>query len=225
MKKRRSSLAPHSLVAGSRPRPAFGKERGAQPGHKGQRREPHPHYARLCVPSHYPAPVCPCCRSRVLVDDKAYRAHPVFDLPELSYFVTEHRLFRAISTQCTNMVEVTVASREPWGGVTSWATVSPTDFVVGGNSQTTRALSSGRRVVVLACIEKMDYPIPVDQPLPVNGYLCWAAHLSSARGSMGGPVQIRGGAERGKVLWHCPCTRAALPPPGRIRRAGCATQA
>lgn len=104
-----SSKPPSSDGPGSsppaRPRPASGKKRGAQPGHKGQRRERHPHDARLCVEPHYPAPVCPCCSSKVLVHDKPYRVYQVFDLPEVSYFVTEHQLFSATCTHCINTVE------------------------------------------------------------------------------------------------------------------------
>ena len=89
----------------ARSRPASGKKRGAQPGHKGQRRERHPHDARLSVASYYPAPACPCCGNQVLAHDKPYRVHQVFELPEVSYFVTEHQLFRATCTHCINMAE------------------------------------------------------------------------------------------------------------------------
>ncbi|MCS3459578.1 IS66 family transposase [Aeromonas sp. BIGb0445] len=89
----------------ARPRPASGKKRGAQPGHKGQRRERHSHDARLSVEAYYPAPECPCCGGKVLAHDKPYRAHQVFDLPEVSYFVTEHQLFRATCTWCIHTVD------------------------------------------------------------------------------------------------------------------------
>lgn len=60
-----SSKPPSSDGPGSAPparqRPASGKKRGAQPGHKGQRREQHPHDARLSVVSYYPPADCPCC--------------------------------------------------------------------------------------------------------------------------------------------------------------------
>ena len=55
-----SSKPPSSNGPGSTPpvrsRPASGKKRGAQPGHKGQRRMRHAHDARLSVEAHYPAP-------------------------------------------------------------------------------------------------------------------------------------------------------------------------
>lgn len=104
-----SSKPPSSDGPGSappaRPRPASGKKRGAQPGHKGQRRERHPPDARLSVASYYPSPDCPCCGYKVLVHEKPYRVHQVFDLPEVSYFVTEHQLFRATCTHCINTAE------------------------------------------------------------------------------------------------------------------------
>jgi len=83
-----------------RKRPASGKNRGAQPGHKGSRREQHPHDARLTTAAHYPTPECPCCGGNVLPHAKPYRVHQVFELPEVSYFVTEHQLFRGTCTRC-----------------------------------------------------------------------------------------------------------------------------
>ena len=104
-----SSKPPSSDGPGSAPparaRPASGKKRGAQPGHKGQRRERHPHDARLSVASYYPSPDCPCCGNKVLAHDKPYWVHQVFDLPEVSYFVTEHQRFRATCTHCINTAE------------------------------------------------------------------------------------------------------------------------
>ncbi|MGL5523925.1 MAG: IS66 family transposase zinc-finger binding domain-containing protein, partial [Aeromonas veronii] len=47
----------------------------------------------------------PCCGGKVLAHDKPYRVHQVFDLPEVSYFVTEHQLFRATCTHCINTTE------------------------------------------------------------------------------------------------------------------------
>jgi hypothetical protein len=47
------------------------------------------------VVSYYPPADCPCCGGKVLAHDKPYRVHQVFDLPEVSYFFTEHQLFRA----------------------------------------------------------------------------------------------------------------------------------
>lgn len=88
--------------------PASGKKRAAQPGHKGQRRERHPHDVLLSVTSYYPVPDCPCCGGKMLPHDKPYRVHQVFDLPEVSYFVTEHQLFRATGTLCINTKEITL---------------------------------------------------------------------------------------------------------------------
>ena len=88
-----SSKPPSSDGPGSAPptrqRPASAKRRGAQPGHKGQRRERHLPDARLSVVSYYPPADCPCCGGKVLAHGKPYRVHQVFDLPEVSYFVTE----------------------------------------------------------------------------------------------------------------------------------------
>jgi transposase len=68
-----SSKPPSSDGPGNAPsprsRPASGKKRGAQPGHKGQRRECHPHDLRLFVASYYPVPDCPCCGGKTLAHD------------------------------------------------------------------------------------------------------------------------------------------------------------
>ncbi len=107
-----SSKPPSSDGPGSAPptrqRPASAKRRGAQPGHKGQRRERHLPDARLSVVSYYPPADCPCCGGKVLAHGKPYRVHQVFDLPEVSYFVTEHQLFRATCSQCINTTTVTL---------------------------------------------------------------------------------------------------------------------
>lgn len=99
-----SSKPPSSDGPGSpppaRPRLASGKKRGAQPGHKGARRERHPADERLTVIPHYPARQCACCGGNVVFHDKPYRVHQVFDLPEVSYRVTEHQLFSGTCCHC-----------------------------------------------------------------------------------------------------------------------------
>lgn len=115
----------------ARPRPASGKKRGAQPGHKGQRRMRHAHDARLSVEAHYPASDCPCCGGNVLAHDKPYRAHQVFDLPEVSYFVTEHQLFRATCTRCIHTVDAALPD-------------SVSDTQMGPNRLSYIALQSGQ---------------------------------------------------------------------------------
>lgn len=86
-------------------RPAFGKKRCAQPSHHGQRRERHRHGDRLSAEAYCPAPECPCCGGKVLAHDKPYRVHQVFDLPAVSYLVTEHQLFRATYARCIHTVD------------------------------------------------------------------------------------------------------------------------
>lgn len=57
------------------------------------------------MPVYYPAPDCPGCGGNVLAHDKPYQTHQVFDLPEMSYFVTEHQLFRATCIRCIHTLE------------------------------------------------------------------------------------------------------------------------
>lgn len=73
--------------ASVRKRPGSGKKRGAQPGHKGHRRERHPCDARLNVIEHHPSTHCSCCGEPVLSHARPYRIHQVFELPEVSYLV------------------------------------------------------------------------------------------------------------------------------------------
>lgn len=101
-----SSKPPSSDGAGkatpARKPPVSGKKRGAQPGHRGKRRMRHPLDPRMTQRPYYPATECPCCGGTVLHHDKPYRVHQVFDLPEVSYIVTEHQLFHGTCTQCIN---------------------------------------------------------------------------------------------------------------------------
>lgn len=103
-----SSKPPSTDGSGTPParkRPASGKARGAQPGHKGQRRERHPEDDRLTAIPHYPARQCACCGEQVVSHDKPYRVHQVFDLPEVSYVVTEHQLYRGTCRGCVTTSE------------------------------------------------------------------------------------------------------------------------
>lgn len=129
-----SSKPPSSDGPGTPParkRPDSGRKRGAQPGHKGQRRERHPHDARLTVTPHYPAADCPCCGGQMLTHDRPHRTHQVFDLPEVSYFVTEHQLFRRTCTGCITSIQAELPE-----------TVSDTQM--GPNLLTYIALQSGQ---------------------------------------------------------------------------------
>lgn len=92
----------------ARPRKRSGKQRGAQPGHKGQRRERHPQDERVTVTAHYPAEACTCCGGTMLAHTKPHRVHQVFDLPEISYVVTEHQLYRATCTRCIHTHEASL---------------------------------------------------------------------------------------------------------------------
>jgi transposase len=92
----------------ARPRKRSGKSRGAQPGHKGQRRERHPQDERVTVTAHYPLEACTCCGGTMLAHSKPHRVHQVFDLPEVSYLVTEHQLYRATCTRCIHVGEASL---------------------------------------------------------------------------------------------------------------------
>ncbi|MBM7457312.1 hypothetical protein HNR62_003224 [Oceanisphaera litoralis] len=92
----------------ARPRQRSGKQRGAQPGHKGHRRERHPLDERVTLAPHYPSETCICCGGDMLAHAKPHRVHQVFDLPDVSYFMTEHQLFRATCTRCIHTDEASL---------------------------------------------------------------------------------------------------------------------
>ena len=92
-------------TASARKRPASGKARGTQHVHKGQRRERHPQDERLVIAAHYPVPDCPCYGSQVLAHPKPYRVHQVFELPAVSYLVTEHQVYRATGRHCITIAQ------------------------------------------------------------------------------------------------------------------------
>ena len=130
-----SSKPPSSDGSGTPParkRPASGKARGAQPGHKGHRRERHPEDDRLTAIPHYPAGQCPCCGEQVVSHDKPYRVHQVFDLPEVSYLVTEHQLFRGTCRGCITTSEAalpqTVSHRQMGANLLSYIALQSGQF-------------------------------------------------------------------------------------------------
>ena len=88
-----------SLIRGS-----SGKKLGVQQGHKGHRRERHPHDERLLVERHSPKSHCHC-GGLVIRNTHPYAVHPIFDLPETAYTVLEHQVYQGQSCQCSEKWE------------------------------------------------------------------------------------------------------------------------
>ncbi|KJY79056.1 IS66 family transposase [Vibrio nigripulchritudo] len=90
----------HNKASNTSPtRKKSGKKPGAQPGHKGSRRERHPDNELLSVEQYLPKSTCDC-GGMVIPNAKPYRAHQVFDLPDISYTVTEHQLYQGQCCHC-----------------------------------------------------------------------------------------------------------------------------
>ena len=75
------------------------KKQGAQQGHKGHRRERHEHDERLLVEQYLPHDTCGC-GGKVVPNSKPYRHHQIFDLPDVSYRVTEHQAYQGECCHC-----------------------------------------------------------------------------------------------------------------------------
>lgn len=70
-----------------------GKKPGAQPGHKGHRRLLHPIEDSASVEQYLPKKTCHC-GGCVIPNRKPYKRHQIFDLPDISYTLVEHQVFK-----------------------------------------------------------------------------------------------------------------------------------
>ncbi len=70
-----------------------GKKQGAQPGHKGHRRLLHPIEESASVEQYLPNKICHC-GGCVIPNRKPYKRHQIFDLPDISYTLVEHQIFK-----------------------------------------------------------------------------------------------------------------------------------
>jgi transposase len=94
-----SSLPPsQDLKKKKKIRPASGRKRGGQPGHKASQ--------RLVIPLSQVNKVIDCkpietcdCGNKVILEDKIER-HQVFEIPIANYEVTEYRIYRGCCTSC-----------------------------------------------------------------------------------------------------------------------------
>lgn len=97
---RNSSRPPSSDGPGAMPPPArksSGKSRGAQPGHKGSRREMAEQVDNTYA--YYPDKQC-LCGGDMKPAATPYRRHQVFEIPAQAFSVEEHQLFSATCTRC-----------------------------------------------------------------------------------------------------------------------------
>jgi transposase len=80
--------------------PPSGRKRGAQPGHKPQRREMLPPERVSRIENHYPHECEECGSPLLAIADPDPLRHQVVDLPEIQPDVTEHRLHAADCEEC-----------------------------------------------------------------------------------------------------------------------------
>ncbi|EGQ8650944.1 IS66 family transposase [Vibrio cholerae] len=76
-----------------------GKKQGAQPGHKGHRRLLHPVEDSASVEQYLPNKICHC-GGCVIPNRKPYKRHQIFDLPDISYTLVEHQIFKGECAWC-----------------------------------------------------------------------------------------------------------------------------
>lgn len=95
-----------------RKRPASGRPRGGQPGHRGQARGVVDEVDR--IETYYPDSRCPCGGVLALEPEPAVR-HQVFDLPEVRYTVTEHRRYGGRCARCGRRQVATLPAWVPAG--------------------------------------------------------------------------------------------------------------
>jgi hypothetical protein len=104
-------------------RPASGKKRGAQPGHVPHTRELVPEAEVDQILRHFPDTRCRCGGAFVL-DAEPKERHQVFDLPEITYTVTEHQCFGGTCPWCRRKVVAQRPKDTPSGqmgpGLIAW---------------------------------------------------------------------------------------------------------
>jgi transposase len=104
-------------------RPASGKRRGAQPGHVQHTRETVPEAEVDQVLRHFPDARCPCGGTFAIATEPQER-HQVFDLPEITYTVTEHQCFGGTCPDCRRQTVAQLPQDIPSGqmgpGLIAW---------------------------------------------------------------------------------------------------------
>jgi len=106
-----------------RRRKPSGKSRGAQPGHIAHTRELVPQAEVDHIERHWPNARCPC-GGEIDIDPIPVARHQVFDLPEITYSVTEHQRFGGTCRCCHGLVTARLPPDIPNGqmgpGLIAW---------------------------------------------------------------------------------------------------------
>ncbi len=90
-------------------------KRGAQPGHKGNKRSLEVLRDGDSEVVVNPDSSCPCCAGSVTVNKRPFYRHQVFDIPPRHYTVTEYQLFAGACSNCGEKVKSTLPDTAPSG--------------------------------------------------------------------------------------------------------------
>jgi len=105
------------------PRRSSGKKRGAQPGHVQHTRELVPEAEVDAIARHFPDTRC-LCGGAIVLDTAPKDRHQIFDLPEITYTVTEHQRFGGTCPCCNRSVVAQLPKEIPAGqmgpGLIAW---------------------------------------------------------------------------------------------------------
>lgn len=105
------------------PRPSSGKKQGAQEGHARNTRSVVPESEVDHIERHFPDTRCPC-GGEVILDADPKDRHQIFDLPQITYTVTEHQRFGGTCPCCQRSVVAKLPKETPSGqmgsGLIAW---------------------------------------------------------------------------------------------------------
>jgi len=105
------------------PRQPSGRKRGAQAGHVAHTRDLVPESAVDQIQRHLPDARCPC-GGEIVIDAEPSSRHQIFDLPEITYTVTEHQCFGGTCCCCHRPVTARLPRDIPSGqmgpGLIAW---------------------------------------------------------------------------------------------------------
>ena len=100
-----------------------GKKRGAQEGHVAHTRDLVPEAAVDRIERHFPEARCEC-GGEIVIDPHPESRHQVFDLPEITFTVTEHQRFGGTCRCCQRFVTAQLPQETPSGqmgtGLIAW---------------------------------------------------------------------------------------------------------
>jgi transposase len=99
------------------------KQRGAQPGHVRNTRKVVPESELSQIERHFPDTRCPC-GGEVVIDADPKDRHQIFDLPQITYTVTEHQRFGGTCPCCHRSTVAKLPKQIPSGqmgpGLIAW---------------------------------------------------------------------------------------------------------